>query len=133
MHPTEALSAKVGDDPPERWLVPGVLFVTRGVLEEDAVYAIVETGGKQYKVAEGDTVQVEREVLASLDGDVSRELIEWERAFARGGAGIVTVGVANKFGINITLKDWVRVGLPTALISLTICTLIIVTFLGFYC
>lgn len=30
--------------------------------------------------------------LATIDGDVSRELIEWERAFARGGAGIVTVG-----------------------------------------
>jgi 2,4-dienoyl-CoA reductase-like NADH-dependent reductase (Old Yellow Enzyme family)/thioredoxin reductase len=30
--------------------------------------------------------------LASIDGDVTRELIEWEKAFARGGAGIVTVG-----------------------------------------
>jgi len=30
--------------------------------------------------------------LATIDGDVSRELIEWERAFARGGAGIVTIG-----------------------------------------
>ncbi len=30
--------------------------------------------------------------LATGDGDVSRELIEWERAFARGGAGIVTLG-----------------------------------------
>lgn len=33
------------------------------------MYAVIKTGGKQYKVAEGDTVQVEREVLASLDGD----------------------------------------------------------------
>ena len=30
--------------------------------------------------------------LASIDGDVTRELIEWEKAFARGGAGIVTIG-----------------------------------------
>jgi 2,4-dienoyl-CoA reductase-like NADH-dependent reductase (Old Yellow Enzyme family) len=30
--------------------------------------------------------------LASIDGDVTRELIEWERALARGGAGIVTIG-----------------------------------------
>jgi len=29
---------------------------------------VIKTGGKQYRVAEGDTVQVEREVLASLDG-----------------------------------------------------------------
>ena len=30
--------------------------------------------------------------LASIDNDVTPELIEWERAFARGGAGIVTIG-----------------------------------------
>lgn len=30
--------------------------------------------------------------LATVDGNVSRELIEWEMAFARGGAGIVTIG-----------------------------------------
>ena len=30
--------------------------------------------------------------LASIDNDVTRELIEWEKAFARGGAGIVTIG-----------------------------------------
>ncbi len=33
------------------------------------MYAVIKTGGKQYKVAEGDTVQVERDVLASLDGE----------------------------------------------------------------
>ena len=30
--------------------------------------------------------------LASIDGDATRELVEWERALARGGAGIVTIG-----------------------------------------
>ena len=30
--------------------------------------------------------------LATIDGDASPELIEWEKAFARGGAGIVTIG-----------------------------------------
>jgi 2,4-dienoyl-CoA reductase-like NADH-dependent reductase (Old Yellow Enzyme family) len=30
--------------------------------------------------------------LASIDNDVTPALIEWERAFARGGAGIVTIG-----------------------------------------
>ena len=30
--------------------------------------------------------------LASIDGDASRELVEWERALARGGAAIVTIG-----------------------------------------
>jgi large subunit ribosomal protein L21 len=33
------------------------------------VYAIVRTGGKQYRVAEGETLLVERDILAGLDGD----------------------------------------------------------------
>jgi len=33
------------------------------------VYAIIRTGGKQYRVAAGDTVQVERDVLGSADQD----------------------------------------------------------------
>lgn len=32
------------------------------------MYAVIRTGGKQYRVAEGQTVQVERDVLALLDG-----------------------------------------------------------------
>lgn len=36
------------------------------------MYAIIRTGGKQYRVAEGDTLQVERDILAgSEDGSVS--------------------------------------------------------------
>ena len=33
------------------------------------MYAVIKSGGKQYRVAEGDTVQVERDVLGSLEGD----------------------------------------------------------------
>jgi large subunit ribosomal protein L21 len=33
------------------------------------VYAIIRSGGKQYRVAEGDRLQVERDVLASADKD----------------------------------------------------------------
>jgi large subunit ribosomal protein L21 len=33
------------------------------------VYAIIRSGGKQYRVAEGDRLQVERDVLASVDQD----------------------------------------------------------------
>jgi large subunit ribosomal protein L21 len=33
------------------------------------VYAVIRTGGKQYRVAEGETLQVERDVLALLDGE----------------------------------------------------------------
>jgi large subunit ribosomal protein L21 len=36
------------------------------------VYAIIRTGGKQYRVAEGDTLQVERDILADAsDGSIS--------------------------------------------------------------
>jgi large subunit ribosomal protein L21 len=35
------------------------------------VYAVIRTGGKQYRVAEGDTIRVERDVLgSSKDGRV---------------------------------------------------------------
>jgi large subunit ribosomal protein L21 len=33
------------------------------------VYAIIQSGGKQYRVAEGDRLQVERDVLGSADND----------------------------------------------------------------
>jgi large subunit ribosomal protein L21 len=33
------------------------------------VYAIIRSGGKQYRVAEGDRLQVERDVLGSADKD----------------------------------------------------------------
>ena len=33
------------------------------------MYAIIRTGGKQYRVTEGDTLFVERDVLAGLDGE----------------------------------------------------------------
>jgi len=32
------------------------------------LYAIISTGGKQYRVAEGDVLHVERQVLSSADG-----------------------------------------------------------------
>ncbi|HUP59448.1 MAG TPA: 50S ribosomal protein L21 [Thermoanaerobaculia bacterium] len=33
------------------------------------MYAIIKTGGKQYRVAEGDRLQVERDVLGGADKD----------------------------------------------------------------
>ena len=33
------------------------------------MYAIIRTGGKQYRVAEGDRIQVERDILGSADQD----------------------------------------------------------------
>lgn len=47
-------------------------------------------------------------------------------------AGIVTVGLANKYNIDISLKEWVRVGIPAAMISLLLCTFVLIVFWGFY-
>ena len=33
------------------------------------MFAIIRTGGKQYRVSEGDTLLVERDVLAGADGE----------------------------------------------------------------
>ena len=33
------------------------------------MYAIIRTGGKQYRVEQGSTILVERDVLGSVDGD----------------------------------------------------------------
>lgn len=38
-----------------------------GLCEEDEIYAVIETGGKQYTVAEGQTIQVER--MSVQEGD----------------------------------------------------------------
>jgi len=38
-------------------------------ISEDVVYAIIRSGGKQYRVSEGDVLSVERDVLASADKD----------------------------------------------------------------
>jgi large subunit ribosomal protein L21 len=36
---------------------------------EDVVYAIIRSGGKQYRVAAGDRLKVERDILGSADQD----------------------------------------------------------------
>lgn len=33
------------------------------------MFAVIRTGGKQYRVAEGDTLRVERDVLGGADGE----------------------------------------------------------------
>ena len=33
------------------------------------MYAIIQSGGKQYRVAEGETIKVERDVLGGADKD----------------------------------------------------------------
>jgi large subunit ribosomal protein L21 len=49
-------------------------------------YAVIRTGGKQYRVAPGDVVRVER-----LDGDVGAP-IEFTEVLLTGGDGAVRIG-----------------------------------------
>lgn len=46
--------------------------------------------------------------------------------------GIVTVGLASKFGCDISMKEWMKIGVPSVLISLVISTIFIVALWGFY-
>jgi large subunit ribosomal protein L21 len=50
------------------------------------MYAVVKTGGKQYRVSEGDTIRVER-----LDGEVGAK-VELSEVLAIGSGADMTVG-----------------------------------------
>lgn len=56
------------------------------LMEENEIYAIVETGGKQYKVSPGQTIDVER--LPAEEGST----IELERVLLVADGDRVTVG-----------------------------------------
>jgi len=75
-------------------------------------------------------------------GDMNVEPLWWALAMGVGfggnstpigsAAGIVTIGLASKFGHDISLKDWFKIGFPTAMFSLMIATVIFVGLWGFY-
>lgn len=69
-----------------------------------AQYAIVETGGKQYRVKVGDVLSVEK-----LDGDSGTE-VTLDRVLLLGGAGDVTVGTPVVEGASVaaTIADQYR-------------------------
>jgi large subunit ribosomal protein L21 len=67
-----------------------------GLLKEAAaVYAIVRSGGKQYRVAEGDTVYVER--LSAPAG----ESVTLDEVLLVGGDGAVRVGTPRVTGASV--------------------------------
>ena len=62
------------------------------------MYAIIETGGKQYKVSEGDVIFIEKlEVEAGA-------AVEFDRVLAVGGEGEVKVGAPYVDGAKVTAK-----------------------------
>ncbi len=62
------------------------------------MYAIIQTGGKQYKVAEGDVVRVEK--LAAAEG----ETVEFDRVLTVVKEGEVIVGKPVVEGAKVTAK-----------------------------
>jgi large subunit ribosomal protein L21 len=62
------------------------------------MYAVVETGGKQYKVAEGQTLRVEK-----LDGDKGSSVV-LDRVLLLAGDGSVQVGAPYVQGAQVQAK-----------------------------
>jgi large subunit ribosomal protein L21 len=62
------------------------------------MYAVLKTGGKQYKVAEGDVIYVEK---LGLEPD---ESYTFEEILAVGGEGGITVGSPYVAGATVTAK-----------------------------
>src|ERR1700751_3130199 len=74
-------------------------FLRKSSLRNPLMYAVIETGGKQYRVAAGETIDVE-----TIDGDVGAE-IEFTRVLAlvdgeevKPGAGAVVKGTIAAHG-----------------------------------
>lgn len=62
------------------------------------MYAIIETGGKQYRVQEGDVLRIEK-----LAGEVG-ETVQIDRVLAVGSDDKFTVGTPVVDGANVVLK-----------------------------
>jgi len=63
------------------------------------MYAVVETGGKQYRMTPGDTVRVER-----LDGEVGESVTLDQVLLVAGDDGAVTVGSPTVDGVTVTAE-----------------------------
>ena len=59
------------------------------------MYAVVETGGKQHRVKEGDLIQVEK-----LEGDVGAK-VTFDRILMVGGAGETQIGAPHLKGAKV--------------------------------
>jgi len=62
------------------------------------MYAVVETGGKQYKVKSGDTVRVER-----LDGEIGSE-VTLDKVLLAGSGDSVKTGTPYVEGASVSAK-----------------------------
>ena len=61
------------------------------------MYAVIETGGKQYRVQQGDVIDVERSAATGDDGT-----IEFDRVLMIGGDGDAKVGSPTVSGATVS-------------------------------
>lgn len=73
----------------------GIAPVVRKLLDLLAMYAIIKTGGKQYRVASGDLLRVEK-----LDGDAG-DTVEFDQVLMLGDGASVTIGVPLVAGAHV--------------------------------
>ena len=71
---------------------------TQATATASGPYAIIETGGKQYRVKEGDTITVERL------GDEAGGDITLDRVLMVGGAGSTKIGTPVVDGASVTAR-----------------------------
>ena len=64
------------------------------------MYAVIETGGKQYRVSQGDVIEIERAPLA----DAAKDAIQFERVLMVSGDKGVKVGDPVIGGAKVTGK-----------------------------
>ena len=84
-------------------MTPGAGFVSIPALSildlhEEAMYAIIKTGGKQYRVQENDTIRVEK-----IDAEAGA-IIELDQVLAVANGDDVTFGAPLVAGAKVTVK-----------------------------
>jgi large subunit ribosomal protein L21 len=78
---------------PARFAAAAAPIAAFAFLKAHVMYAVIRTGGKQYKVAKNDVIKVEK-----LDGATAGGTIEFQDVLMVGGAGKVTIGKPNVAG-----------------------------------
>ena len=63
-------------------------------------YAVIKTGGKQYKVAKGDVIEVEK-----IDGDAGAEITFSEVLLTGEGAGVKTGGALGAASVTAEIVE----------------------------
>jgi len=79
-----------------KWFIPPC--IARLIKEKDSMYAIIETGGKQYKVEAGDVVFIEK-----LDVESDSEVV-FDKVIAVAGDDGIKVGAPYVAGATVAAK-----------------------------